>query len=82
MDTIEQTSQCVPLRTDYQAYDRIWQRVSPEQRGVGRHRHRLPWWRDGYGRERRCTVGGDGRRFGQWPASASRGGGGPLLHGY
>ncbi len=30
MDTIEQTSQCVPLRTDYQAYDRIWQRVSPE----------------------------------------------------
>lgn len=29
MDTIEQTSQRAPLHTDYQAYDRIWQRVSP-----------------------------------------------------
>ena len=29
MDTIEQTSQHIPLSTDYQAYDRIWQRVSP-----------------------------------------------------
>ena len=30
MDTIEQTSQRTALSTDYQAYDRIWQRVSPE----------------------------------------------------
>ena len=29
MDTMEQTSQRTPLSTDYQAYDRIWQRVSP-----------------------------------------------------
>ena len=30
MDNIEQYSQRSPLRYDYQAYDKIWQRVSPE----------------------------------------------------